>query len=132
MREEPAADDRLGEPRALLARRGGGKIAQPGEALQLLGQRLRGADRAKVEVLERQGLTAQRVSAGEQGVTADAFAADVVARNGDELQRLFRRPQPRQEGAAGEFADDGALGIRVPARLRTAHSPPRSALMLSA
>ena len=39
--DQPAADHRLGEPRAILAGGGGGEVAKPGEALQLLGHRAR-------------------------------------------------------------------------------------------
>jgi len=42
--EEPAADNRLGQPSAFFAGGGGSKIAQPGETLKLLGERSRGPD----------------------------------------------------------------------------------------
>ena len=60
MGEQPTANESFGEPRAFLARRSCGKVAKPGEALQLLCQRFGGADAPKVEVLEREGLGADR------------------------------------------------------------------------
>ena len=53
VRQKPAPDHGLGKPRAFLARRGGGEIAQPGEALELLGERAGCADGSKIEVLQR-------------------------------------------------------------------------------
>src|SRR5260221_6628156 len=128
VRQQPTADDRLGQPGALLARCRSGEVAQPGETLQLLSQRPGCATRAKVEILERQGPAADGEAAGEQGVAPRAFAPDMVARHGDELERLLRRPQPRQERPAREPGDDGALGGRAV----VAHAEPLSALMLSA
>ena len=90
MREQPAADHGLGEAGAFLARGGGGEIAQPGEALQLLGDRARAAERGEVELGERHGLAADREAAGEQRFAALAVAGDMVARDGGELQRLAR------------------------------------------
>ena len=53
----------------------------------------------------------------------------MVARDGGELQRLAPEPmQAREQGAAGELADDIAFGRRVVG----AHPSPRSAAMLAA
>ena len=126
--DQPAADHRFGETRTLFARRRGGEVSQPGESLQLLGKGAGRADRRDVEVLERQSLAADGKPAGEQGVAARSFAAHMVARDGDELERLLGRPQPGQKRAAGKLADDGTLGRRTV----VAHELPLSALMLPA
>jgi len=85
MGEQPAADHRLGQPRAFFARRGGAEIAQPREALQLIGQGITGADTGEVEVGERQGHAADRKPAGEQRVAARTIALDVIARDRGQL-----------------------------------------------
>src|SRR5438270_9521888 len=128
VREQPTADKRLGQPRTLLARGSGREVAEPGKALQLLGQAAGRASPPEVEIPERKRLGPDRETTGEKRIAARPFAVDMVARNGGELQRLPRTGQPRQEGAASEFADDGALG----GRSVVAHTGPLSALILSA
>ena len=122
--EEPAADHRLGKSRATLARCGRGKIAQPGEAFELLEH---GARRrlGKVDVGERQAARAGVEPAGEQGLAALAVARDMVTRNGGELERLAAVLEPGEERAARKPADDVALGL-------SRHPPPRSVRILSA
>src|SRR5206468_1469878 len=128
VRQEPAADQRLGDPRALLARRGRGEIAQPGEALELCGQRTGSPDLCEIEVLERDCLATDGEAAGQKRLPALAVAGDMVARHGDELQRLLRPLEAREQRSARELLDDLALGDRAVG----AHPRPLSALMLPA
>jgi hypothetical protein len=125
VRKQPAPDHRFGEPRALFARRGGGKVAQPGEALELPGEGAARPGCRKVEVPQRDRLSADAEAAGEQGFAALTVALNVVPWYCEELERLLAVLQPRQQGASGELGDDRALGSRA-----FAHLCPRSALML--
>ena len=125
--EQPAADHRLGQPRALLARCRGGEVAKPREALELLGERTVGTDLREIETGQRQTFAAEREAAGEQSVAALAVAVDVVARHRRELERLLRSLEAGEKRAARELADDVALGRRA-----VAGHPPRSARMLAA
>ena len=111
-----------------LARGRGGEVAQPGEALQLLGERAGGADRGEIEVLERKRLAADGEAAGEQGVAARAVAWTWSRGTATSLSGWRERLQPGKEGAARELADDRALGGRTVALIRS----PLSALILSA
>ncbi len=115
VREQPAADDRFGEPRALLARGRGGEIAKPGEALQLLGRpRRRRPIAAKSSSLSEIVSLPTVKSPGEEGLAALAVAVDMIARDGDELQRLLR-PRLRRDSSepARELRDDRAFGGRA-------------------
>ena len=113
VREQPAARERFGEPRALLARGRGGEIAQPGEALQLVGDRAAGAERGEIEFLERDRLAAEVKAAGEQSVAALAVAMNMVARNGDQLERLLDRARTRdRRGPLASLRDDARSAPR--------------------
>ena len=108
--DQPAADHRLGETRAIFAGGGGGQVAKPGEALQLLGHRAHGAKRGEVHVGEGDGLAPDREPAGEDGVAALAVALHMVAGNRGQLEWLARAFQPRKERAARELSDNVAIG----------------------
>jgi hypothetical protein len=127
MSKQPAPDDRFGEPRALFARCRCREIAEPGEALQLLGDRTVGADRSKIEIGQGNRFTAAGELALQQSVAPSAIALHMIARHGDETKPLPARPgQARQQRPAGKLLDNGRLS-----RVRT-HPSPRSALMLEA
>ena len=127
-RDHVAGDRSRGD--ALLAGRFtvGSEIAQPREALQLLGERTVGADRGEIGGGQRQRLRAEAEAAGEQGVAAGAIAGDMVARDRGQLERLAAvTDQAREQRAASKLADDIALG-----RAGAAHPSPRKARMLAA
>ena len=128
VREQPAPNHRLGQARTLFARCGRSEVAQPGEALKLRRECTRCADRTEVEVFQRQSLGADGEAPGKQSVATRAFAADMVARDRHEFQRLLRCPQARQKRPAGKLADNCTLGGRTV----VAHAVPLSALILPA
>jgi hypothetical protein len=123
--EQPAAHDRFAELGASFARGRRAEVAQPGEALQLFVQY---AGARKIEVREWDRHAAGCESPREQGFAALPVARHMIARNGDQLQRLLRASEPGKEGTASELSNDVLL-IR---RARTGHPPPRRARMLSA
>ena len=127
---QPAADDRLGEPRAVLARGGGGEVAQPGEALQLLGQRAVAPIAREIEVARARRLAADGESAGEQGIAALAVALDMVARHRDQLQRLAASACSRERSEPRASLRDDRRA-RPPSRLALIRSPLKR-LMLAA
>jgi hypothetical protein len=88
MREEPPSRESLRQPRTLFARCRGRKIAQPGEALQRVCRWAANAETREIQLVQRDHFVAQLETAGEQGFTALPIALHMVARNGDQLQRL--------------------------------------------
>src|SRR5205085_7297867 len=113
---------------ALFARRGSGQVAQPGKALQLLGQRIRRANAGEIEIGEWNSNAPRYEPAREQGLPALAIADHMVPGHGNKLQRLPRALQPGKERSAGELANDILLGCRI----RFTHPSPRSVRILSA
>src|SRR3954453_5452075 len=103
MGDQPTADHRLGEPSAIFSRRCRGKIAKPGEALQLLCRSARSANLREIHIGEAERVAADLQPAREQGVTALAVALDMVARHGCQLERLARAFQSGKKRAAGEL-----------------------------
>ena len=76
MGDQPAAGDRFGEARALVAAGRGGEIAQPGEALHLAGERGTGTERGEIHIGQAGFLAAVDQPAGKQGVAAGSIADD--------------------------------------------------------
>jgi hypothetical protein len=79
--KQPAAGERLAELCAFLSAGGGGEVAKPGKALQLLGDRAASPHCGKVEIGERERLGAHHEAAGQQSVAAGAVTLDMVARD---------------------------------------------------
>src|SRR5437764_8950952 len=128
VRQQPAANQRFGQARTLVARRRRGEVAQPREALELLRQWPGCTNLAEIDILEDKGFAADGKPACEERIAARALAANMVTRDGDDLERLPGRPQARKKRAAGEPADNSALFSRA----AIAHELPLSALILSA
>ena len=122
MNREPAAHDRFGGPRALLPRGGGGKIAQPREALQIETEILGQAERGEIEPFDRHLGPAMAEGAGQQRLAGALVAQDRILGHRDQLQRhaaakpqfVHRRPpgeaveavtQPLEQGEAAIVAD---------------------------
>ena len=97
MGEQPAPGKRLGELRTLVARRGGGEVAQPGKPLKLLGQRAADPDAGEIHIDEAERRIAIFKPSGEQSVTARAIAGDMIARDRDQPQRLAARPEQARQ-----------------------------------
>src|SRR5215218_10354746 len=126
--DQPASDDRLGEARAVLARRRRAEIAEPGKSLKLLRSGAVRSNRCEVEIGERQGLAANRELARQERGTTPAVALHMVPRDRRQLERLARGLQPGEERTPGELADDVAFSRRAPGT----HGLPLSASMLAA
>src|SRR5512138_2114079 len=76
----------------------------------------------EIDIGQRQIGAPQPQLSGQQRIAAVAVAEHMVARDGDEAQRLLARPeQPRDERSFGK-----------PSELVVAHPSPRSAAMLAA
>ena len=86
--EQPAPGERLGQARALLARGGGGEVAQPGEALRAARRAGRRRRRGEVEVGERDGSLPTTKRPASRASPRWRSPCDMVARHGDELERL--------------------------------------------
>ena len=97
------ARDRFGALGAALARRRGGKVAQPGEALQIGGEILGQADRGEIQAFDRDFGAVVGEDAAEQGLARRLVAGDRVLGHRDQLQRHpAAQPQRVERRPPGE------------------------------
>ena len=122
MGDQPAAGDRLGQPRAFFAAGRGGEVAQPGEALHFARQRRR-ASRARRKSMSVSAISRCRAAGGRQ-------AAHRPGRD----RRGHGRAAPRPAGAAAGPTRTGARSSEPLASRPTTSSlmPPASSSARSA
>ncbi|PAV93381.1 hypothetical protein WR25_25293 [Diploscapter pachys] len=139
---EPARHQRLGDRRALRARRHGRQVSQPREAVDVIGKRPAPVAALERERVDRVRLALERQLATQQRMAAPHVAHHGIVRHRNQLQRIAtlqphrvdrRTPRacpPRSHRGhparrAGSRDDGGATG-------RSSAHQPRSAAILAA
>ena len=98
MGREPGMDDLLGELGGALAGRRGGEVAEPFEALQIVGDVGRKGRIVEVDPVERPGLPAADEAAVEEGLAGGLVARHRILRHRDQLQRITAAKAQGVEG----------------------------------
>src|SRR5690242_13584404 len=89
--EQPAADDCFRRSGTALASRGSGKVAEPRKSLEIVGQRVAARSLGKFKLRQPEGFAPEAEPAARQGFAARTVAGHMIARDGDQLQRLASR-----------------------------------------
>ena len=115
MRGDPLAHDRLGHRHALFARRGGGKIAQPGEALHMRREGIGDVERREIKIGERNAFATEAEHPAEHRLPRAQITDDRIVGHREQLQReataQAKTVQRRAPGQAVETVGE-AIGQR--------------------
>ena len=110
MGREPRLDDSLGALRSPLARRRSGEVAQPGEAVQTVGEVPRHVARAgEVDAIDGDPVAAVEERAGQQRLARGLVPGHRILGHRDELERCTPpdRRQRETAQAPGEALEEG-------------------------
>jgi hypothetical protein len=132
---EPAARRGLGDLSAPLTRGRGGKVAQPDEALQMVGEIGRQRRVVIVEPAKRHGLAAKMNLAGNNALARDFVPGHRILGHGEQPQRVAPAQLERVERGppAQEMEPFGQAGQRRRALVANPHqAPPRGDVALLA
>jgi hypothetical protein len=123
MRCQPLVDDLLGELGGALAGRGGGEVAKPFEALQIVGDVAVQGRIVEVEALDRERAAAADETAVEDRLAGGLVAGHRVLGHGEQLERCpaaqaqgveRRSPGEAVEDRGKMLAERGALAAAGP------------------
>ena len=102
---QPQPHDRLGDRHPDRACRHGRQIAQPGEAVEIVRQRLRPIGLGEIEIGDRHALAAKRDPPVEQRIAAAGIADERILGHRDELERMAAaQPKRVERRAPSQFA----------------------------
>jgi hypothetical protein len=109
---QPQPHDRLGDRHADWARRYCRQVAQPGKAVEVMGQRFRPIGLGEVEVGDCHAVAAERDPTVEQRIAAPRVADERILGHRDQLERMATaQPKGMERRAPGQFTE--ALGDAV-------------------